>query len=122
MPQKLDARHPRVVHRGQEPQRRAGRRQADPGHLHADRRWRLVQSAARNLHRPLTFRVRGRDPFYVETVPAVGELAVVDGDEGFHAATVRRIRPGGVAGDLDGAGAVAECVVESAGNAALTAW
>ena len=32
--------------------------------------------------------------FYAETVPAVGGLVVVEGDEGFHAATVRRIRPG----------------------------
>ena len=32
--------------------------------------------------------------FYVDALPDVGELAVVDGDEGFHAATVRRIRPG----------------------------
>ena len=32
--------------------------------------------------------------FYVEALPDVGELAVVDGDEGFHAASVRRIRVG----------------------------
>ena len=32
--------------------------------------------------------------FYVDALPAEGELAVVDGDEGFHAANVRRIRPG----------------------------
>ena len=32
--------------------------------------------------------------FYVDALPEVGELAVVDGDEGFHAANVRRIRPG----------------------------
>ena len=32
--------------------------------------------------------------FYVDSVPDVGALAVVEGDEGFHAATVRRIRPG----------------------------
>ena len=32
--------------------------------------------------------------FYVDALPDKGELAVVDGDEGFHAATVRRIRPG----------------------------
>ncbi len=59
--------------------------------------------------------------FYAETVPAVGELAVVDGDEGFHAATVRRIRPGESLVISDGAGAVAECVVESAGKRSLTA-
>ncbi len=59
--------------------------------------------------------------FYAETVPAVGELAVVDGDEGFHAATVRRIRPGESLVISDGAGAVAECVVESADKRSLTA-
>ncbi|EUA13222.1 ribosomal RNA small subunit methyltransferase E domain protein [Mycobacterium kansasii 732] len=32
--------------------------------------------------------------FYVDALPDTGALAVVDGDEGFHAATVRRIRPG----------------------------
>lgn len=32
--------------------------------------------------------------FYVDTLPDTGAVAVVDGDEGFHAATVRRIRPG----------------------------
>ena len=31
--------------------------------------------------------------FYIDALPDSGELAVVDGDEGFHAATVRRIRP-----------------------------
>lgn len=59
--------------------------------------------------------------FYAETVPAVGELAVVEGDEGFHAATVRRIRPGESLVISDGAGAVAECVVESADKRTLTA-
>ena len=32
--------------------------------------------------------------FYVDALPEVGELAVVDGDECFHAANVRRIRAG----------------------------
>lgn len=52
--------------------------------------------------------------FYVEALPEVGELAVVGGDAGFHAATVRRIRPGEQLTLGDGAGAVAECRVEEA--------
>ena len=42
--------------------------------------------------------------FYVDALPEVGELAVVDGDEGFHAANVRRIRPGEELDLGDGAG------------------
>lgn len=59
--------------------------------------------------------------FYAETVPAVGGLVVVEGDEGFHAATVRRIRPGESLVISDGAGAMAECVVEDADKRTLTA-
>lgn len=59
--------------------------------------------------------------FYVEAVPAVGATAVVDGDEGFHAATVRRIRPGEVLVLSDGAGVVADCEVTDAGKRSLTA-
>lgn len=59
--------------------------------------------------------------FYVAVVPAVGELAAVDGDEGFHAATVRRIRPGEVLALSDGAGTLAECIVDGVGKRALTA-
>lgn len=59
--------------------------------------------------------------FYADTVPEVGGLAVVEGDEGFHAATVRRIRPGESLVISDGAGAVADCVVESADKRTLTA-
>lgn len=59
--------------------------------------------------------------FYVEEIPAVGGTATVDGDEGFHAATVRRIRPGETLSLSDGAGTVAECVVESAGKRSLAA-
>lgn len=58
---------------------------------------------------------------YSETVPAVGGLAVIEGDEGFHAATVRRIRPGESLVVSDGAGVVAECEVESADKRTLTA-
>jgi 16S rRNA (uracil1498-N3)-methyltransferase len=50
--------------------------------------------------------------FYVEALPEVGALADVGGDAGFHAATVRRIRPGEELTLGDGAGVVAECRVE----------
>ena len=59
--------------------------------------------------------------FYVEALPPVGELAVVDGDEGFHAANVRRIRSGEKLDLSDGAGAVARCVIEEVCKATLTA-
>lgn len=59
--------------------------------------------------------------FYTETIPAVGDIAVVEGDEGFHAASVRRIRPGETLLLADGAGTVAETVVEEAGKRTLTA-
>ncbi|OBG02806.1 16S rRNA (uracil(1498)-N(3))-methyltransferase [Mycolicibacter sinensis] len=57
--------------------------------------------------------------FYVEALPEVGELADVSGDAGFHAATVRRIRPGEDLTLSDGAGAVAECRVEEADRGGL---
>ncbi|BBZ40470.1 16S rRNA (uracil(1498)-N(3))-methyltransferase [Mycobacterium conspicuum] len=59
--------------------------------------------------------------FYVDALPATGELAVVGGDEGFHAATVRRIRPGEQVVLGDGAGGLADCVVEHAGRDGLRA-
>ena len=59
--------------------------------------------------------------FYVDAIPAVGEVAVIDGDEGFHAATVRRIRPGEKIDLGDGAGAMAHCVIEETGKARLSA-
>ena len=59
--------------------------------------------------------------FYAESIPAVGGVAVVDGDEGFHAASVRRLRPGEELVLSDGAGAVADCVVQSADKRKLTA-
>lgn len=62
-----------------------------------------------------------RSLFYVEAVPGPGELAVVDGDEGFHAANVRRTRPGEHLDLSDGAGAVAHCVVEDVAKGRLTA-
>ena len=62
-----------------------------------------------------------RTLFYVEALPAVGDLAVVDGDEGFHAANVRRIRPSEELDLSDGAGAVAHCVVEDVAKGRLSA-
>ncbi len=59
--------------------------------------------------------------FYVDALPEVGEQAVVDGDEGFHAASVRRIHRGEQLDLSDGAGAVAHCVIEDVGKARLTA-
>jgi 16S rRNA (uracil1498-N3)-methyltransferase len=59
--------------------------------------------------------------FYVDALPDPGALAVVDGDEGFHAATVRRIRPGEELVLGDGAGSLANCVVEQAGREGLQA-
>ncbi|MFI5511034.1 16S rRNA (uracil(1498)-N(3))-methyltransferase [Mycobacterium sp. NPDC051804] len=59
--------------------------------------------------------------FYVEALPGEGELTVVDGDEGFHAANVRRIRPGEKLDLSDGAGGVAHCVIEDVGKGTLTA-
>jgi len=59
--------------------------------------------------------------FYADVVPPVGGIVVVEGDEGFHAATVRRIRPGEALDISDGAGVLAECVVEAAEKRTLTA-
>lgn len=59
--------------------------------------------------------------FYADAIPAVGGIAVVEGDEGFHAATVRRIRPGEELVLSDGAGVLADCTVESADKRTLTA-
>jgi 16S rRNA (uracil1498-N3)-methyltransferase len=59
--------------------------------------------------------------FYIDALPEVGELAVVAGDEGFHAATVRRIRRGEQVVVGDGVGCLARCVVEQAGRDGLVA-
>ncbi|VAZ61585.1 16S rRNA (uracil(1498)-N(3))-methyltransferase [Mycobacterium kansasii] len=59
--------------------------------------------------------------FYVDALPDTGALAVVDGDEGFHAATVRRIRPGEEVVLGDGEGDLARCRVERAGRDGLAA-
>jgi 16S rRNA (uracil1498-N3)-methyltransferase len=53
------------------------------------------------------------DPvFYIDHIPDVGALASLGGDEGFHAASVRRIRAGERIVLGDGAGVLADCVVE----------
>lgn len=62
-----------------------------------------------------------RPLFYVDAVPEPGQLAVVDGDEGFHAANVRRTKTGEHLDLGDGAGVVAHCVVEEVGKGRLTA-
>lgn len=59
--------------------------------------------------------------FYIEALPDTGGLAVVDGEEGFHAATVRRIRSGEELVLGDGAGGLARCVVEQSGRDGLRA-
>jgi 16S rRNA (uracil1498-N3)-methyltransferase len=59
--------------------------------------------------------------FYVDALPEVGELAVVDGDEGFHAANVRRIRTGEELDLGDGDGTVSHCLVEDVAKGRLTA-
>ncbi|OBA79642.1 16S rRNA (uracil(1498)-N(3))-methyltransferase [Mycobacterium sp. 1164966.3] len=59
--------------------------------------------------------------FYIDALPEVGALAVVAGDEGFHAATVRRIRPGEQLMLGDGMGGLARCQVERAGRDGLAA-
>ena len=59
--------------------------------------------------------------FYVDALPGPGEVAVVDGDEGFHAATVRRLRVGETIDLSDGAGTVASCVVEDVAKSRLSA-
>jgi 16S rRNA (uracil1498-N3)-methyltransferase len=59
--------------------------------------------------------------FYVDALPPVGEIAVVDGDEGFHAANVRRLRPGEKLDLSDGAGTLAHCVIEDVGKGQLSA-
>jgi 16S rRNA (uracil1498-N3)-methyltransferase len=59
--------------------------------------------------------------FYIDALPDTGGLAVVDGDEGFHAAAVRRIRPGEQLVLGDGAGGLARCLVEQAGRDGLHA-
>lgn len=62
-----------------------------------------------------------RAVFYVDDLPDAGALATVDGDEGFHAANVRRLRSGEEIDLSDGAGLMAHCIVEETGKGRLTA-
>ncbi|MCV7154537.1 16S rRNA (uracil(1498)-N(3))-methyltransferase [Mycolicibacterium pyrenivorans] len=62
-----------------------------------------------------------RSLFYVDVVPAPGDLAVVDGEEGHHAATVCRTRHGEELDLADGAGILAHCIVEDVAKGRLTA-
>lgn len=73
------------------------------------------------MTQPEPDRAAHRALFYVDAVPPAGEIAVVDGDEGFHAANVRRIRAGEHLDLSDGAGALAHCVIEEAVKGRLTA-
>ncbi len=57
--------------------------------------------------------------FYVDALPDIGAAVTVRGDEGFHAATVRRIRPGERLLLGDGAGQLAWCEVDGADRAEL---
>ncbi|OBI40799.1 16S rRNA (uracil(1498)-N(3))-methyltransferase [Mycobacterium kyorinense] len=59
--------------------------------------------------------------FYVDALPETGALTVLGGDDGFHAATVRRIRPGEELLLGDGAGTLARCRVEEADRGGLSA-
>jgi 16S rRNA (uracil1498-N3)-methyltransferase len=59
--------------------------------------------------------------FYVDALPAIGAVATVSGEEGFHAATVRRIRPGEQLMLGDGAGELAWCGVEDVDRRELRA-
>jgi len=53
----------------------------------------------------------GPPVFHLEVLPADGDTAILDGAEGRHAATVRRIRVGERVLLTDGHGAVADCTV-----------
>ena len=59
--------------------------------------------------------------FYVDALPDIGALAALRGDEGFHAATVRRIRPGDQLVLGNGVGGLARCVTEEVGRDGLRA-
>lgn len=59
--------------------------------------------------------------FYVDALPDGIASVVVDGDEGFHAANVRRIRVGERIDVGDGAGVVAHCVVDEVAKGRLSA-
>lgn len=54
--------------------------------------------------------------FYLDELPAQGQIALLDGTEGRHAATVRRFSAGDRLLLADTRGGVAECTVRSAGK------
>src|SRR4051812_6047732 len=58
-------------------------------------------------------------PVFLSSPLPAAERFVLDGPEGRHAATVRRLRAGERVDLTDGAGGVAECVVDSAGKDSL---
>ncbi|MGW0160483.1 16S rRNA (uracil(1498)-N(3))-methyltransferase [Mycobacterium sp. NPDC003323] len=62
-----------------------------------------------------------RSLFYVDALAEVGGTVVVDGDEGHHAATVRRTRVGEELDLGDGSGAVAHVVVQDVAKGRLQA-
>ena len=95
--------------------KRSARRRRGAKHA-SDQRLVADCSAGCAKHSPAVRRRVADALFYVDALPSVGELAVVDGDEGFHAATVRRIRPGEKLDLGDGAGGIAHCVVEDVGQ------
>ncbi|PRZ31389.1 16S rRNA (uracil1498-N3)-methyltransferase [Antricoccus suffuscus] len=59
--------------------------------------------------------------FYIGTIPPGATSLTLDGDEGLHAAKVRRIRVGEQIRIADGAGAFADCAVESVAARTLVA-
>ncbi|MBV9088869.1 MAG: 16S rRNA (uracil(1498)-N(3))-methyltransferase [Mycobacteriaceae bacterium] len=59
--------------------------------------------------------------FYVDVLPDAGAVAAVAGDEGFHASTVRRLRPGEQLMLGDGAGEMAWCEVVEVDRGGLRA-
>ncbi|MCV7194759.1 16S rRNA (uracil(1498)-N(3))-methyltransferase [Mycolicibacterium brumae] len=62
-----------------------------------------------------------RPLFYVPGLPDHGALVLLDGDEGFHAASVRRIRVGEQIVLGDGSGELADCEVVEVAKKELTA-
>ncbi|WP_242890420.1 16S rRNA (uracil(1498)-N(3))-methyltransferase [Actinomadura litoris] len=58
--------------------------------------------------------------FLAASAALEGDRVLLDGPEGRHAATVRRLRPGERVDLTDGAGLLAECVVAAADRASLT--
>ena len=59
--------------------------------------------------------------FYVDSLPQDGATVTVDGDEGFHATAVRRLRAGEELDISDGAGSVAHCEITDVVKGRLTA-